>query len=385
MAYFVAHMQKYSNNLGGLKSHNERDTKNHSNENIDVSKKSENVELIDSRDSNKSYEFEFKKLMKKKYKHKTKNGDLRKIRENQVKFNSFVFSASPEYFEKKSKEQQIKYFEDCKKYLETKFNSENIISAKIHFDETTPHMHLVAVPLTNDGRLSSKEIFNKQFLKDLQEDCPKFLKENGHKEIERGENANGLNKRISDLKYTKQKIQKEKEQIKLLENQKKTYLNLELIKKKIKSKKAKNLKNILYEGNPEFVVEENLIDEIINKAQTVDKYKDLNEKLESRIERLEIDKENLKRELQESRREQKEHKKNSKEFEKYQTILKDHPEMKKTILDEKIVLDYQSLEYSYLKEKFIKDLVTKSKTTELNKSEKYLVKKSIEQDRGWER
>lgn len=384
MAYFVAHMEKYSNNLGGLKSHNERDTKNHSNENIDNSKKSENVELINSRDSNKSYEFEFKKLMKKKYKHKTKNGDLRKIRDNQVKFNSFVFSASPEYFEKKSKEQQIKYFEDCKKYLETKFNSENIISAKIHFDETTPHMHLVAVPLTNDGRLSSKEIFNRKFLKDLQEDCPKFLKENGH-EIIRGENANGLNKRISDLEYTKQKLQKEEEQIKLLENQKKTYLDLELLKKKMKSKKAKNLKNILYEQNPEFVVEENLIDEIINKAQTVDKYKDLNEKLESKIERLEIDKENLKRELQESRREQKDHKKNSKELEKYQIILKDHPEMQKTILEEKIVLDYQSLEYSYLKEKFIKDLVTKSKTTELNKSEKYLVKKSIEQDRGWER
>lgn len=384
MAYFVAHMEKYSNNLGGLKSHNERDTKNHSNENIDNSKKSENVELIDSRDSNKSYEFEFKKLMKKKYKHKTKNGDLRKIRENQVKFNSFVFSASPEYFEKKSKEQQIKYFEDCKKYLETKFNSENIISAKIHFDETTPHMHLVAVPLTNDGRLSSKEIFNKQFLKDLQEDCPQFLKENGH-EITRGESAKGINKRISDLEYTKQKLQKEEEQVKLLENQKKTYLDLELLKKKIKSKKAKNLKNILYEGNPEFVVEENLIDEIINKAQTVDKYKDLNEKLETRIEKLERDKENLKQELQESRREQKEHKKNSKELEKYQTILKDHPEIKQTILEEKIILDYQSLEYSYLKEKFIKDLVTKSKTTELNKSEKYLIRKSIEQDRGWER
>lgn len=204
MAYFVAHMQKYSNNLGGLKSHNERDTKNHSNENIDISKKSENVELISSRDSKKSYEFEFKKIMKKKYTHKTKNGELRKLRDNQVKFNSFVFSASPEYFEKKSKEQQIKYFEDCKKYLETKISSENIISAKIHFDETTPHMHLVAIPITNDGRLSSKEIFNKQFLKDLQEECPKFLKNNGH-EIIRGENANGLNKRISELELKKSK------------------------------------------------------------------------------------------------------------------------------------------------------------------------------------
>ncbi len=202
MAYFVAHMQKYSNNLGGLKSHNERDTKNHSNENIDISKRSENVELVSSRDSEKSYEFEFKKLMEQKYDHRTKNGELRKIRENQVKFNSFVFSASPEFFEKKSKKQQIKYFEDCKKYLETKINSENIISAKIHFDETTPHMHLVVVPLTNDGRLSSKEIFNKQFLRDLQEDCPQFLKNNGH-EITRGENSNGLNKRISDLEFKK--------------------------------------------------------------------------------------------------------------------------------------------------------------------------------------
>ncbi len=204
MAYFVAHMQKYSSNLGGLKSHNERDTKNHSNENIDVSKKSENIDLVNFRDSERSYEFEFKKLMEKKYGHRTKNGELRKIRDNQVKFNSFVFSASPEFFENKSKGLQIKYFEDCKKYLETKISSENIISAKIHFDETTPHMRLVIVPLTNDGRLSSKEIFNKQFLRELQEDCPQFLKSNGHKII-RGENSNGLNKRISDLEFKKNK------------------------------------------------------------------------------------------------------------------------------------------------------------------------------------
>ena len=39
-----------------------------------------------------------------------------------------------------------------------KFGKQNIISAVVHMDEATPHMHLCFVPLTEDGRLSSKEL-----------------------------------------------------------------------------------------------------------------------------------------------------------------------------------------------------------------------------------
>jgi len=49
------------------------------------------------------------------------------------------------------------------------FGKENIVRFTLHLDEKTPHLHVVAVPLTKDGRLSAKEIFgNRNELSDRQ-------------------------------------------------------------------------------------------------------------------------------------------------------------------------------------------------------------------------
>ena len=48
--------------------------------------------------------------------------------------------------------------------------------AQVHLDETTPHMHLGVVPMT-EGKLSGKTVFNRQTLKRNQSDLPEFLKE----------------------------------------------------------------------------------------------------------------------------------------------------------------------------------------------------------------
>ena len=39
-----------------------------------------------------------------------------------------------------------------------KFGEENILSAVVHLDERTPHMHVCFVPITKDGKLSSKTL-----------------------------------------------------------------------------------------------------------------------------------------------------------------------------------------------------------------------------------
>ena len=48
-----------------------------------------------------------------------------------------------------------------------KYGYENMLSAIVHVDETTPHLHLNFVPI-NDGRLSSKSLFDRQKLAELQ-------------------------------------------------------------------------------------------------------------------------------------------------------------------------------------------------------------------------
>jgi len=50
------------------------------------------------------------------------------------------------------------YFQTALKFFEEKVQAKNIVSAVIHMDEKTPHMHLVFVPLTDDDRLSAKDI-----------------------------------------------------------------------------------------------------------------------------------------------------------------------------------------------------------------------------------
>ena len=40
-----------------------------------------------------------------------------------------------------------KYFESCLRFLEKKHGKENIVAIAEHYDETTPHMHVIVVPI----------------------------------------------------------------------------------------------------------------------------------------------------------------------------------------------------------------------------------------------
>lgn len=50
-----------------------------------------------------------------------------------------------------------------------RYGEENIISAVVHMDETNPHMHLNLIPVL-DGRLCSKQLFDRKALRELQTD-----------------------------------------------------------------------------------------------------------------------------------------------------------------------------------------------------------------------
>lgn len=47
-----------------------------------------------------------------------------------------------------------------KEFLKQLHGEENIISMSCHFDELTPHVHAVVVPITKDGRLSARDFIN---------------------------------------------------------------------------------------------------------------------------------------------------------------------------------------------------------------------------------
>ena len=81
-----------------------------------------------------------------------------RMRKDSVVLQDCFIGATPEWIRSKPPEEQREYFEHAVRFFENHFGKENIISAVVHMDEATPHMHLCFVPLTRDGRLSSKEL-----------------------------------------------------------------------------------------------------------------------------------------------------------------------------------------------------------------------------------
>ena len=69
-----------------------------------------------------------------------------------------LVTASPEWMKEKTSEEQSEYFNYVFEFLKERFGVENFISAVVHLDEANPHMHFVFVPITPDGRLSSKDV-----------------------------------------------------------------------------------------------------------------------------------------------------------------------------------------------------------------------------------
>jgi hypothetical protein len=79
-----------------------------------------------------------------------------KTRSNSVVALDAIYTASGEFFKGKSNEENDQFFRDCLQFHQRKFG--HVISAVVHYDETTPHLHILSVPLTQDGRLSAREI-----------------------------------------------------------------------------------------------------------------------------------------------------------------------------------------------------------------------------------
>ena len=91
----------------------------------------------------------------------------RKIRSDAILMNSFVVTSDEEFFKGLRPWEQRDFFRDCVQFFEDKYGKENMISAIVHMDETTPHLHLNFVPINNE-RLSSKSLFDRQKLAQLQ-------------------------------------------------------------------------------------------------------------------------------------------------------------------------------------------------------------------------
>lgn len=188
MSYAIIRNEKLTRAQAmGAYKHNERKTKNHSNKNIDSSKTELNYYL---KKNELSYIKEFDKI-KEKY-------DLKgQIRSNSNIMCEMVFTSDQKFFDEIGYEESQRYFKESYDFIckYKDLGEQNIISAVVHMDEDTPHMHLLFIPVVHAkdkqgnkiDKVCSRDFWRgKNSYRDLQNAYFKHISEKGFN-LERGE------------------------------------------------------------------------------------------------------------------------------------------------------------------------------------------------------
>lgn len=148
-----------------------------------------------------------------------------KTRSNSVLALDTIYTASPDFFQGKTNQQNDDFFKDCLQFHQEHFG--HIISAVIHYDETTPHLHVISVPLTKDNRLSARDVIGNKAKMSKTQDA--FFEQVGRGYgLERGIHMDGQEKKqhISaqehELHEIKQQIAREQEKLEAIEHSEET-------------------------------------------------------------------------------------------------------------------------------------------------------------------
>lgn len=306
MSYAIIRNEKLTRAKAmGAYRHNERKAKNHSNKNIDSSKTELNYYI---KKNELSYIKEFDRI-------KERNNLKGQIRSNSIIMCEMVFTSDQKFFDEIGYNESKRYFQESYNFICNYKNlgEENIISAVIHMDEDTPHMHLLFIPVvhTTDkqgnkiDKICSRDFWKgKNSYRDLQNAYFNHISEKGFK-LERGELVEGTNREHFSIQEYKQitnyeNTKKVLEDIKLelpetpnIKDIKKIMLNRdekienEIIKPKDELIQKLHQENILL--HKELSKQANIIDkaekfEIERKSLTED-----NIELKAKCKRLELD------------------------------------------------------------------------------------------------
>ena len=177
--YAILRFAKYKGpEIGHIESHNKRTKEKYaSNPDVDTARSHLNFHLVTPQ---RKYRAEAEKQI-------AEAGC--RTRSDSVRVVEALVTASPEFFKGKKKGEIKAYFQEALDFIREHQDPKTIISAVVHMDEKTPHMHLCFVPLTADKRLSAKEIVgNKKKLTQWQDRFWEHMVKK-YPDLERGESA----------------------------------------------------------------------------------------------------------------------------------------------------------------------------------------------------
>ena len=178
--YGILRFAKYKGpEIGNIEAHNERTKETYaSNPDVDLSRSKNNIHLIEPQGKYRS-----------EAEDRIKACQCPRVCSNSVRVVETLVTASPEFFAGRKPDEIRAFFEHALGFLQSRIAPENFISAVVHMDEKTPHMHVSFVPITEDGHLSAKLILgNRKTLTAWQDRYWKHMV-GKYPELERGESA----------------------------------------------------------------------------------------------------------------------------------------------------------------------------------------------------
>ncbi|MGE6553075.1 MobV family relaxase [Bacillus mycoides] len=202
------HVQKYTKgNVQGLSNHWERKTEKHSNLDIDKERSDLNYDLCQKEGDTLS-------------RMQQRLHEVHCLNRKDVKVCADWVVTLPESLKGISEQEQREFFEKTYEFLANRYGGEkNVLSANVHMDETTPHMHFAFMPIVWDEKkqrekVCANDVLTRKELKTFHQDLDKFLKQeipHIYKEGILNDKTIGVDT-VKDLKKHSEEIQKQKDQ-----------------------------------------------------------------------------------------------------------------------------------------------------------------------------
>lgn len=286
MSYAIIRNKNYKQGqLSYIYRHNERKNTNYSNNDISKQNSIKNYSL---KKCTTSYQKAFN-IIKEKYHLK---GQIKKVSNVMCEL---VITSDKEFFENIGEQETKRYFETAYKFVAEYQNlgEQFIVSAKVHLDESTPHLHIVFIPVVHTINKKGKQIHKiacsefwkgRESYRILQDKFYKYITDNGF-DLERGKSTSIKHlsveeyKKVTNYENIKCELQNEpiqeidttNMQLVLAQNK-----NLQLYNKKLKGYLAQTLKSIekaiTLEQENQNLIEEN--SQLHNENQFLKKYID---------------------------------------------------------------------------------------------------------------
>lgn len=199
------------NDVKGYQIHNQRERESKTNPDINASLSYLNRDYINAQHI--SYMEKWKETFE------SQNESKRALRKDAVFFNEFVIGSDRDFFKDMDQSEKERFFKVSTDFFKNRYGEQNVLYSVAHFDELKgagAHAHIAIVPM-RDGKLQSKNVFDRNELKALQSELPQYLQNHGF-DIERGKEGSKA-QHIDTATY---KVLKSQEAVLMAEQQRET-------------------------------------------------------------------------------------------------------------------------------------------------------------------